>query len=118
MAVPDSSLPLELISLTRRLNMSTPVDDEGHVLFAAVLELSPEELVAELAKGRPLIVAFRSSSRATYHSAVVSGYCMESGQFFVDDPALRKARWIHVSRLPTFYNTGKYLVLLIGLGEQ
>ena len=42
--VPDTVLPLEMISLSRSLNTATPVDDEGHVLFATVLQLTPEEL--------------------------------------------------------------------------
>jgi hypothetical protein len=116
--VPDSALPLELISLSHRLNTGTPVDDEGHLLFATVLELAPEVLVAQLAKKRPLIVAFKPSAREEYHSVVVSGYSTERGRFYVNDPARRKPSWKKLSRIPTFADSGKHLVLLIGLREK
>jgi hypothetical protein len=116
--VPDTVLPLDLISLSHRLNTDTPVDEEGHVLFAAVLELAPEELAAQLAKQRPLIVAFKPSARKEYHSVVVSGYWTERGRFYVNDPARRKPSWKKLSRIPTFEDSGKYLVLLIGLREK
>jgi len=116
--VPDTVLPLDLISLSHRLNTVTPVDEEGHVLFAAVLELAPEELAAQLAKKRPLIVVFKPSAREVYHSVVVSGYCMERERLYVNDPARRKPSWKKFSRIPTFVDSGKYLVLLIGLREK
>jgi len=115
--VPDTALPLELLSLSRRLNAAAPVDDEGHVLFATVLDLAPEELAAQLTKKRPLIVVFKPSARNEYHSVVVSGYSMERGRFYVNDPAKRKPSWKKLSRIPTFMDSGKYLVLLIGLRE-
>jgi hypothetical protein len=116
--VPDTALPMDLISLSHRLNTVTPVDEEGHVLFATVLELAPEELAAQLAKKRPLIVVFKPSAREEYHSVVVSGYWMERGRFYVNDPARRKPSWKKLSRIPTFVDSGKYLVLLIGLREK
>ena len=116
--VPDTALPMDLISLSHRLNTVTPVDEEGHVLFATVLELAPEELAVQLAKKRPLIVVFRPSAREEYHSVVVSGYWMERGRFYVNDPARRKPSWKKLSGIPTFVDSGKYLVLLIGLREK
>jgi ABC-type bacteriocin/lantibiotic exporter with double-glycine peptidase domain len=115
--VPDTALPLDLSSLSHRLNTGTPVDKEGHVLFATVLQLAPEELAAQLAKKRPLIVAFKPSARKAYHSVVVSGYWSESKRFYVNDPARRKPSWKKLSQIPTFEDSGKYLVLLIGLRE-
>ena len=117
-AVPDTVLPLELISLSHRLNSVGPVDEEGHVLFATVLELAPEELVAQLGKKRPLIVAFKPSARKEYHSVVVSGYDGEQGKFYIHDPARRKPSWKRLSGIPTFRDSGKYLVLLVGLRDK
>jgi hypothetical protein len=114
----DTALPLELISVSHRLNTAAPVDEQGHVLFATVLELSPDEIVAQVAKRRPLIIAFKPSAREEYHSVVVSGYSMERGRFYVNDPARRKPSWKKLSGIPTFENSGKYLVLLIGLREK
>ena len=117
MMVPDTALPLELIALSRRLNSDTPVNEAGHVLFATVLELSPDELAAQLAKHRPLIVAFKPSARAEYHSIVVSGYSVERGRVYTNDPARRKPSWKKLSKIPTFADGDKYLTLLIGLRE-
>jgi len=117
-SVPDTALPLELIALSRRLNTGTPVDDEGHVVFATVLKLAPEEMAAQLAKKRPLVVAFKPSAREEYHSVVVSGYSVERGRFFINDPARSKPSWKKLSGIPTFEDSGKYLVLLIGLRDQ
>ena len=117
-SLPDTALPLELISLSHRLNATGPVDHEGHVLFATVLELTPEEMAGQLTKMRPLIVAFKPSAREEYHSVVVSGYCMERGRFFVNDPARSKPSWKKLSRFPTYADSGKYLVMLIGLREK
>lgn len=116
--VPDTVLPLDLISLSQRLNTDTPVDEAGHVLFAAVLELAPVELAAQLAKKRPLIVAFKPSARKEYHSVVISGYWTERERFYVNDPARRKPSWKKLSRIPTFEDSEKYLVLFIGLREK
>ena len=116
--LPDTLLPLELISLTQRLNTGTPVDDEGHFLFATVLELSPGELAAQLAKQRPVIVAFKPSARAEYHSVVVSGYSDKREQFYINDPARRKPGWKALCKIPTFKDSEKYLTLLIGLQEK
>ena len=116
-AVPDTALPLELIALSRHLNTGTPVDEAGHVLFATVLELAPAELAAQLAKQRPVIIAFKPSARKAYHSVVVSGYSEARGQFCINDPARGKPSWKKLSKFPTFENSGKYLVLLIGLRE-
>jgi ABC-type bacteriocin/lantibiotic exporter with double-glycine peptidase domain len=116
--IPDSALPLELISLSHRLNSDTTVDEQGHLLFATVLELSPGELAAQITKRRPLILAFKPSVRKEYHSIVVSGYNTESGRFYIHDPARSKPRWKSLSRIPTFGDSGKYLVLLIGLREK
>jgi hypothetical protein len=115
MVVPDTVMPLELFSLSRRLNTDTPVDSEGHVVFATVLELAPAEMAAQLVKKRPLIVAFRPSGRDEYHSVVLSGYSRERDRFYVDDPARRKPKWKSISSLRTYSESGKYLVLLIGL---
>jgi len=116
--VPDIALPLDLTSLSRSLNTDTPVDDEGHVLFATVLQLSPEEITAHLARQRPLIVAFKPSAREEYHGVVVSGYCTDRDRFFINDPARRRPSWKKLSKIPTFEDSGRYLVLLIGLGEK
>jgi ABC-type bacteriocin/lantibiotic exporter with double-glycine peptidase domain len=116
--VPDTALPLDLISLSRSLNTDTPVDEEGHVLFATVLELSPDELTAHLAKKRPLIVAFKPSARKEYHGVVLSGYSKERERYFINDPARRKPSWRRLSNIPTFEDSGKYLVLLVGLSEK
>jgi hypothetical protein len=116
--LPDTVLPLDLISLSHRLNTGTPVDEEGHVVFATVLQLAPEELAAQLAKKRPLIVAFKPSAREEYHSVVVSGYWTERERFYINDPARRKPSWKKLSKIPTFEDSGKYLVLLIGLREK
>jgi hypothetical protein len=116
--VPDTVMPLELFSLSRRLNTDTPVDSEGHVLFATVLELTPVEMAAQLAKKRPLIVAFKPSGRDEYHSVVLSGYSPGRDRFFINDPARRKPKWKSISSLRTYSNSGKYLVLLIGLSEK
>ena len=116
--VPDTALPLELVSLSRRLNTDMPVNDAGHVLFATVLQFTPEELAAQLAKQRPVIVAFQPSARAEYHSVVVSGYRIDSKQFYINDPARRKPSWKKLSKIPTFEDSGKYLTLLIGLRVQ
>lgn len=115
--VPDTTLPLDLITLSKRLNTDTPVDEEGHVVFSTVLQLAPEELMAQLAKKRPLIVAFKPSARKAYHSVVVSGYSTDGTRLYVNDPARRKPSWKKLSKLPTFEDSGKYLVLLIGLRE-
>jgi hypothetical protein len=117
-SLPDTGLPLELISLSHHLNATGAEDNEGHVLFATVLELTPDELAAQLAKKRPVIVAFKPSPRAEYHSVVVSGYCMERGRFYINDPARRKPSWTKLSRIPTYADSGKYLVMLIGLREK
>lgn len=116
--LPDTAFPLELIALSKSLNTGTPVDDEGHVLFSTVLELTPDELTAHLAKRRPLIVVFQPSARADYHSVVLSGYRTERGSYYVHDPARRKPSWKKLSKIPTFGYGGKYLVLLIGLSEK
>jgi ABC-type bacteriocin/lantibiotic exporter with double-glycine peptidase domain len=116
-SVPDSVLPLDLATVTHALNTDTPVDSAGHVVFATILELGPEELTAQLAKKRPLIVAFKPSARKVYHSVVLSGYSSESSRFYVNDPARRKASWKKLSKIPTYADTGKYLVLLVGLRE-
>jgi hypothetical protein len=43
---------------------------------------------------------------------------MERGRFYVNDPARRKPSWKKLSRIPTFEDSAKYLVLLIGLREK
>ena len=116
--LPDTAFPLGLIALSQSLNTGTPVDDEGHVLFSTVLELTPDELTAHLAKRRPLIVVFQPSSRADYHSVVLSGYQTERSRYYVNDPARSKPSWKRLSKIPTFGDSGKYLVLLIGLREK
>jgi hypothetical protein len=113
--VPDTSLPLEMISLSRRLNAEALEDPHGYKLFAAVLELSPDELAQHLLSGRPLIVVYRPHWQKTYHSIVLSGYCPETQRFRADDPAKRKPSWTNISRVPTFEGTGKHMVLLLGL---
>ena len=115
--VPDTALPLDLITLSKRLNTGTPVDEEGHIVFSTVLQLTPEELTAQLAKKRPLIVAFKPSAREEYHGVVLSGYCTDRDRFFINDPARRKPAWKKLSKIPTFEESGKYLVMLIGLRE-
>jgi hypothetical protein len=116
--VPDTVLPLELFALSRSLNTDTPVDSAGHVLFATVLELTPDEMAAQVARKRPLILAFKPSGRDEYHSVVLSGYSRERDRFYVDDPASRNPRWKSITGMPTYSDTGKYLVLLIGLREK
>jgi hypothetical protein len=116
--VPDTTLPLDLMTLSKSLNTDTPVDAEGHVLFATVLQLSPEEITAHLAKQRPLVVAFKPFSREEYHGVVLSGYCTDRDRYFINDPARRKPSWKKLSKIPTFEDSGKYLVLLVGLREK
>ena len=115
--VPDTALPLDLITLSKRLNTGTPVDEEGHIVFSTVLQLTPEELTAQLAKKRPLIVAFKPSARKAYHSVVVAGHWPERERVYIHDPARRKPAWKKLSKIPTFEESGKYLVMLIGLRE-
>ncbi len=116
--VPDTALPLDLMTLSQRLNSDTTVDAKGHVVFATVLQLTPEEITAHLAKKRPLIVAYKPSARKEYHSVVVSGYSTEGGRFYINDPARRKPSWKKLSKLRPFEDSGKYLVLLVGLREK
>jgi ABC-type bacteriocin/lantibiotic exporter with double-glycine peptidase domain len=117
-SLPDTALPFDLISLTKSLNTGTPVDEDGHVLFATVLNLSPDELKTHLSKQRPLIVAYKPSARKEYHSVVLSGYSTERERYYINDPARRKPAWKKISRIPTFEDSGKYLVLLVGLSEK
>lgn len=115
---PDTSLPLELISLSHRLNAEALTDSHGNKLFAAVLELSPEEIVAHFIEERPLILIYKPRSQKVYHSVAVSGYCPEQNRFYVNDPLRKKPSWIRLLKIPTFENTGKYLILLVGLYES
>jgi len=116
--VPDTALPLDLMTLSKSLNTDAPVDAEGHVLFATVLQLSPEDITAHLAKQRPLIIAFKPSTREAYHGLVVSGYSADRDRYFINDPARRRPAWKRLSKIPTFEDSGKYLVLLVGLSEK
>jgi len=116
--IPDTTLPLELLSLTKHLNTGLPADTEGHILFATVLELTPEELLSQLAKKRPVIVVFKPSNRAEYHSVVLSGYSAELERFYINDPARRNPSWKKLSDLSTDTDSGKYLTLLIGLHDK
>jgi hypothetical protein len=113
--VPDTLLPLEMIALSHRLNDESLTDPQGNKLFAAVQELSPEEMVAHINAERPLILVYRPRSQKVYHSIVVSGYCPEHDRFDVNDPFRKKPSWIRLSKIPTFEKTGKYLILLVGL---
>lgn len=114
--VPDTALPLELISLTHRLNAAELRDTDGNRLFAAVLQLTPAEAAEHIVRGRPLILIYKPSRRnPVYHSVVLSGYCDPKGKFLAHDPAHHKPRWIGLKRGTTFEDSGKYLVLLVGL---
>jgi hypothetical protein len=116
--VPDTSLPLELISLSHCLNAEALTDSHGNKLFAAILELSSEEMIAHIIEERPLILIYKPRSRKVYHSVAVSGYCPEQDRFYANDPLRKKPSWIRLSKIPTFENTGKYLILLVGLHES
>jgi hypothetical protein len=115
---PDTVLPLELVSVSRQLNSGITADEDGHVLFSTVLEMGPDEIAAHLAAQRPLIMAFKPSARAEYHSIVVSGYGAADERFLIQDPSRRKPAWKKLSKFPPYNDTGKYLVLLIGIREQ
>lgn len=116
--VPDTSLPLELIALSRRLKAEALTDRHGNKVFATVLELSPEEMVAHIIEERPLILIYKPRSQKVYHSVAVSGYCPEQERFYTNDPLRKKPSWIRLSKISTFENTGKYLILLVGLHES
>jgi ABC-type bacteriocin/lantibiotic exporter with double-glycine peptidase domain len=116
--VPDTALPWELASLSNHLNSGIRVDDEGHILFSTVLQLGADELTEQLSRQRPVIIIFRPSARAEYHSVVVSGYGNEHEQFFIHDPSKRKPYWKELSNIPTFEDSGKHLAMLVGIREQ
>jgi hypothetical protein len=115
--VPDTVMPMDLVSVSHRLNTATSVDRQGHTLFATVVEMTPEEVLHQLTLERPLIIAYKPSARAEYHSVVVSGYGGRHERYCVNDPARRNPQWRKLTQLRTFRETGKYLVLLIGLRE-
>lgn len=115
---PDTALPLDLATLSRCLNTGVPVNEAGQILFSAVLELAPEEIAAQVKKYRPVILTFRPPRRQDYHSVVVTGIDMERKRFYLSDPASRKPGWIKISKIPTYADSGKFLVILIGLRES
>lgn len=115
---PDTALPLELVSLSRQLNSGITADDAGHILFSTIVEMGPDELTAQLANHRPVIIAFKPSTRKEYHSVVVSGYGEADERFLIHDPSKHKPAWKKLAKFPTYNDTGKYLVLLIGLREK
>lgn len=118
-AFPESStLPLSLIELSECLNTTSPKSESGPVLFSAVLELSEQDIAAQIEKRRPLIVVFATSADVQYHSVVISGIDTDRRQFFVNDPAKRRPHWISARRLPTYGENGKYLTLLIGVQKD
>jgi len=116
--VPDTARPLEMISFSHRLNEEALTDDQGYKLFAAVLELSPEEMAGHILQERPLILIYKPHSQKVYHSLVMSGYCPERDRFYTNDPARKKPGWVKLTKYPTFEKTGKYLVLLMALHEN
>jgi hypothetical protein len=117
MAVPDTVLPLDLVTVSHRLNTAASVDDQGHTLFSTVLEMTSDELMQQLVFKRPLIIAFKPSAREEYHSVVMSGYSEAGGKYYINDPARHHPHWKKLTKIRTFKDTGKYLVLLIGLRE-
>lgn len=114
----DTIMPLDLVTQSRRLNTGASVDEQGHRLYATVLEMNAGDLAAQIGRGRPLIVAFKLPSREEYHSIVVSGYSADRGKFLINDPARLKPSWKRIAHYPTFKESGKYLVLLVGLRKQ
>jgi hypothetical protein len=117
-AVPDTALPLELASLSNSLNSGTPVDNEGHVVFSAILELTPEDIEAHLVSRRPVIIAYRPSRGDEYHGVVITGIDEVHQRFFVNDPARRRPGWKKISQFAAQANSNKHLVMLIGLCES
>lgn len=117
-SVPDSMLPLDLMELSNALNSTATIDDAGHILFSAVLGMTTEEITTQIAKARPLIIAFRPTSSDEYHSVVITGADSVRKRFYVCDPASRKPGWVKMSKFSTFADTGMLLVMFIGVRES
>ena len=117
-SVPDSVLPLDLMELSNTLNSLATIDDSGNILFSAVLGMTTEDITTQIAKERPLIIAFRPTSSEEYHSVVVTGADPVRKRFYVSDPASRKPGWVKMSKFSTFADTGMFLVMVIGLRES
>ncbi|MBL0063000.1 MAG: C39 family peptidase [bacterium] len=117
-SVPDSILPLDLMELSNSLNSSATLDAAGHILFSAVLGMTPDDITTQIVKERPLIVAYRPTSNEEYHSVVITGADPVRKRFYVSDPASRKPGWVKMSKFSTFADTGMFLVMLIGLRES
>lgn len=85
-------------------------------LTAIAYEGDTKQLRDYLAKGRPLIVAWRLGKR--YHDVVVVGYDDERGEFLVNDPAEGPGRRVSIETFEKRWAGAGHWTLLVLPAQQ